>query len=405
MVVKMNDDQNISKKVKEIDESPTIAIGEKANSMRESGINIISFAMGEPDFDTPENIKEKAIHSIKEGFTKYTSVSGINELKKAIIEKLERDNGLGYSNSEIIVSCGAKHSLYNLSQVLFEQGDEVVIFAPYWVTYPAQVQLAGAKPVIVDTSKLDNFKLSKSNLDRHITSKTKAIILNNPCNPTGKVFSRNELEIIAEICLEKNIYIISDEIYEKLIYDGLKHLSIASLSNEIKDRTITVNGVSKAYAMTGWRIGYAAGPQKIINAMNKIQGQITSNPTSIAQMAAVEALTGPQKDVELMRNEFQKRRDYIVKELNSIKNIFCTMPGGAFYAFPNIAGLFGMRLGNKMIKDSLDFCSFLLEEAQVAVVPGKAFGTDDFVRFSFATSMQNIKNGIEKIKKAIGKLV
>jgi aspartate aminotransferase len=211
--------------------------------------------------------------------------------------------------------------------------------------------------------------------------------------------------MIAEICLEKNIYIISDEIYEKLIYDGLKHLSIASLSSEIKDRTITVNGVSKAYAMTGWRIGYAAGPQKIISAMNKIQGQITSNPTSIAQMAAVEALTGSQKDVELMRNEFQKRRDYIVKELNSIQYISCTMPGGAFYAFPNIARLFGIRFGNKMIKDSLDFCSFLLEEAQVAVVPGKAFGTDDFVRFSFATSMQNIKDGIEKIKKAIGKLV
>ncbi len=307
MVIQIDHDQRISKKLNGISESFTIAISEKANSMKAKGIDIISFAFGEPDFDTPEHIKEAAIKAMRAGFTKYTTVSGITELKRAIREKFERENHLLYSDSEIIVSCGAKQALYNLSQVLLEEGDEVIVLAPYWVTYPEQIKLAGGKPVIIDTSKNEAFNLSEDELKRSITSRTKAIILNSPCNPTGKVLNKSELERIAEVCLANNLYIISDEIYEKISYEGIKPISIASLGNEIKERTIVVNGVSKTYAMTGWRIGYAAGPQKIVSMMNKIQGQVTSNPNSIAQMAAVEAINGPRESVVLMRDEFHKR--------------------------------------------------------------------------------------------------
>jgi len=404
MAIQIDHDQSISKKIKGISESATIAISEKTNSMKAKGIDILSFSFGEPDFDTPENIKEAAIRSMRAGFTKYTTVSGIPELKKAIREKLERENNLLYSDSEIIVSCGAKHALYNLSQVLFEEGDEVIVLAPYWVTYPDQIKLAGGKPVIVDTSKNEDFNLSQDELERSLTPRTKALILNSPCNPSGKVLNKEDLKKIAEVCLTNNLYIVSDEIYEKLSYEGINPISIASLGNEIKERTIVINGVSKAYAMTGWRIGYAAGPQKIISTMNKIQGQITSNPNSIAQMAAVEAINGPQESVILMRDEFKKRRDYIVKELSSMKNISCRLPEGAFYAFPDVSKLFGMRYQNKVIENSIDFCSFLLDEARVAVVPGKAFGSDHFIRLSFATSMKNIEIGIGRIKEAINQL-
>jgi aspartate aminotransferase len=404
MVIQIDHDQRISKKLKQISESSTIAIGEKANAMKAKGIDIISFAMGEPDFDTPEYIKEAAIKSMRSGFTKYTTVSGITELKRAIREKFERDNNLLYSDSEIIVSCGAKQALYNLSQVLFEEGDEAIVLAPYWVTYPDQIKLAGGKPVIIDTSKNEGFNLSQDDLKRCITSRTKALILNSPCNPTGKVFNKGELETIAEICLANNLYIVSDEIYEKISYEGINPVSIASLGNEVKERTIVVNGVSKTYAMTGWRIGYAAGPQKIINTMNKIQGQITSNPNSIAQMAAAAAISGPQESVTLMRGEFQKRRNYIVSELNSIERMSCSLPGGAFYAFPDVSELFGMRYQNKIIGNSIEFCSFLLDEARVAAVPGKAFGSDHFIRLSFATSMKNIEIGIGRIKEALNQI-
>lgn len=401
MITQIDHDQKISKKLREISESFTIAIGEKANSMKAKGIDILSFAMGEPDFDTPEHIKEAAIKSLRAGFTKYTTVSGITELKKAIREKFEKENNLVYSDSEIIVSCGAKHALYNLSQVLFEQGDEVIVLSPYWVTYPDQIRLAGGKPVIIDTSNSEGFSLSEDELKRSITSRTKALILNSPCNPTGKVFHKDELERIAEVCLANNLYIISDEIYEKISYEGMKPISIASLGAEVKERTIIVNGVSKTYAMTGWRIGYAAGPQKIINTMNKIQGQITSNPNSIAQMAAAEAIRGPQESVTRMRDEFQKRRDFIVRELNSMKNISCSLPGGAFYAFPDVSKLFGMTYQGKTIENSIEFCSFLLDEARVAAVPGKAFGSDHFIRLSFATSMKNIEIGMRRINEAL----
>jgi aspartate aminotransferase len=404
MVIQIDHDQSISKRLREISESSTIAIGEKANAMKAKGIDIISFAMGEPDFDTPEYIKEAAIKSMRSGFTKYTTVSGITELKKAIREKFERDNNLLYSDSEIIVSCGAKHALYNLSQVLFEDGDEVIVLAPYWVTYPDQIKLAGGKPVIIDTSKNEGFNLSQDELKRSITSRTKALILNSPCNPTGKVFNEGELERIADVCLANNLYIISDEIYEKISYERIKPISIASLGNEVKERTIVVNGVSKTYAMTGWRIGYAAGPQKIISTMNKIQGQITSNPNSIAQMAAAAAISGPQESVTLMREEFQKRRNYIVNELNSIKGMSCSLPGGAFYAFADVSKLFGMRYQNKIIENSIEFCSFLLDGARVAAVPGKAFGADHFIRLSFATGMKNIEIGIGRIKEALNQI-
>jgi aspartate aminotransferase len=404
MVLQIDHDQSISKRLKEISESSTIAIGEKANAMKAKGIDIISFAMGEPDFDTPEYIKEAAIKSMRSGFTKYTTVSGITELKRAIREKFERDNNLLYSDLEIIVSCGAKQALYNLSQVLFEEGDEVIVLAPYWVTYPDQIKLAGGKPVIIDTSKNEDFSLSQDELKRCITPRTKALILNSPCNPTGKVFNRGELEGIADICLANNLYIISDEIYEKISYEGINPISIASLGNEVKERTIVVNGVSKTYAMTGWRIGYAAGPQKIMSAMNKIQGQITSNPNSIAQMAAAAAISGPQESVTLMREEFQRRRAYIVNELNSMERMSCSLPGGAFYAFPDVSKLFGVRYQDKIIGDSIEFCSFLLDEARVAAVPGKAFGSDHFIRLSFATSMKNIEIGMGRIKEALNQL-
>ncbi len=400
----MDYDRMLTQKIKNMSESPTIAIGEKAKKLKENGIDVISFGVGEPEFDTPENIKEKAVEAIQAGFTKYTPVTGIDELKKAICKKLEHDNMLDYSPSEIIVSCGAKHSLYNISQVLLEKDDEVIIFAPYWVTYPAQVALTGAKPVVIDTTKFDDLTIPKRELNKYLTPKTKAIILNNPCNPSGKVYSREELEVIAQIATDNDIVIVSDEIYEKYIYEDVPFMSIASLGKDVKDRTITVNGVSKTYAMTGWRIGYAAGPQKIVDAMRKLQGQVISNPVSIAQYAAAEALSGPQDGIDDRRQKYQERRDYIVNELNSIEGISCRMPEGTFYAFPKISDLFGRKSGDIIIKNSLDFCAFILDEARVAMVPGKAFGCDNFARLSYATDIQSIKIGQERIKVAIEKL-
>jgi len=394
----------IAKKIKSMGESSTIAISQKANLLRKKGVDVISLAVGEPDFDTPENIKEKAVESIKAGFTKYTPVDGVDDLKEAVCLKLKRENNLDYSPSEIIVSCGAKHSLYNISQVLFEKDDEVIILAPYWVTYPAQVELTGAKPIIIDTSTSEDMKVSARELDTFVTSKTKAIILNNPCNPSGKVYGKEELETIAHAAVENNFFIIADEVYEKFVYENANQVSVATLSEETKSRTITVNGVSKAYAMTGWRIGYAAGPQPIIDAMKKLQGQITTNPASISQHAATEALLGPQGDVDHMRKQYQKRRDYIVKELNSIEDVSCRMPEGAFYVFPNIANLFKKKSGDAEIRDSVSFCSYVLDEARVAMVPGKAFGCDNFVRLSYATDMQSIREGVKRIKQAVDKL-
>lgn len=391
----------ISERAKKIKPSPTLAVDSKAKQMKAQGFDVVNFGVGEPDFDTPEHIKEAAIKAIKDGFTKYTPVGGIDELKEAIIEKFERDNGLKYKKENIIVSCGAKHSLYNIAQALFGPKDEVIIPAPYWVSYPDQVLLNDATPVIVDTYEEDDFMVSPEALMDKITPRTKAIIINSPSNPTGFIYDEKNLRTIAEIAVEKNLYIISDEIYEKLIYDNNKHVSIASLGEEIKERTIVVNGLSKSYAMTGWRIGYVAGPEEVIKAMTNIQSQSTSNPTSIAQKAAVAALRGAQDCVEQMRKEFEKRKDFLVNELNNISGISCKMPKGAFYAFPNVNKILGKKTTSYEIKSSMELSIYLLEKAQVALVPGSAFGTEGYIRISYATSMENLNKGINRIREAL----
>ncbi len=375
----------------------------KAKALKASGVDVVNFGVGEPDFDTPENIKEAAVKAIRDGFTKYTPVGGIDPLKDAIIDKFRKDNGLEYSRDEIIVSCGAKHSLYNIAQALYGPGDEVIIPSPYWVSYPDQVLLNDAVPVIVKTYESDGFMLKPEALEAHITKRTKAIILNSPSNPTGLTYDRMTLERIAEVALRHNLYVISDEIYEKLVYDGAVHVSIASLGREIKKRTIVVNGLSKSHAMTGWRVGFTAGPWEVIKAMTNIQSQSTSNPNSIAQKAAVEALTGPQDFIGMMRSEFDRRRKFLVVELNSIPDVRCVTPTGAFYAFPNISGLFGKAEG-KSIFTSADLALFLLEDANVALVPGDAFGEDNYIRLSYATSMENLKKGVERIREAVARL-
>lgn len=392
----------LSKRASGIKPSPTLAIDAKAKALKAQGIDIVGFGAGEPDFDTPDNIKEAAIKAISDGFTKYTPVSGIDELKDAIIEKFKRENDITYDRSEIIVSCGAKHSLYNIAQALFDPGDEILIPAPYWVSYPDQVILNDAIPVIVKTG--DDFLLTPELLKEKITSRTKALIINSPSNPTGMAYGRKNLESIAEIVLKHKIYVISDEIYEKIIYDRFEHVSIASLSKEIKALTLVVNGLSKSHSMTGWRIGYTAGPKEIISAMSNIQSQSTSNPTSIAQKAAVEALRGPQDFVKKMVEEFDRRRRYIVERLNKINGVSCMMPRGAFYAFPKVSSLYGKSFDGKVIKDSYDLAGYLLEEAKVAIVPGEPFGADDYIRLSYATSMKNIEKGLDRIEEALNKL-
>ncbi|MDP3297853.1 MAG: pyridoxal phosphate-dependent aminotransferase [Thermodesulfovibrionia bacterium] len=394
----------LSKKTYSVKPSPTLAIDAKAKSLKASGVDVISFGVGEPDFDTPENIKEAAIKAIRSGFTKYTPVGGTDELKTAIIEKLKKDNGLIYEKNEIIVSCGAKHCLYNIAEALYDAGDEVILPAPYWVSYPDQIVLNGAAPVMVKTEEGNSFKIKPEILEANLSKKTKALILNSPSNPTGLAYDRKSLEAIAEIAVKHDFYIISDEIYEKLIYDGFEHVSIASLGDEIKQRTLVVNGISKSYAMTGWRIGFAAGPKDIINAMTNIQSQSTSNPTSISQKAAVEALTGTQDFISKMVSEFDKRRKYMVERLNNIKGVSCIKPVGAFYAFPNVSSYYGRSFKGNSIKSSMDLSTYLLDEAKVAVVPGAAFGDDRYIRLSYATSMENIQKGLDRIESALSNL-
>lgn len=394
----------LAKRVLSIKSSPTLAIDARAKSMKQAGIDVINFGVGEPDFDTPQNIKDAAIRAINEGFTKYTSVGGTDELKTAVIEKFRKDNNLAYEKNEIIVSCGAKHSLYNIAQALFGAGDEIIIPAPYWVSYPDQLLLNDAAPVIVKTGEENSFRLTPGLLESKISAKTKALILNSPSNPTGLTYDQKNLEIIAEIAMKYNFYVISDEIYEKLTYDGFQHISIASLGNDIRQRTIVVNGLSKSHAMTGWRIGFTAGPAEIIDAMTKIQSQSTSNPTSIAQKAAVEALTGPQDFILKMVSEFDRRRRYITERLSKIKGVTCVTPLGAFYVFPNVSAYYGKHFKDKPINSSLSLSSYLLEEANVALVPGSAFGDDRHIRISYATSMDNIKKGIDRIENALSNL-
>jgi aspartate aminotransferase len=394
----------LSHRADKIKPSPTLAIDAKAKAMKAKGIDIVNFGVGEPDFDTPDNVKEAAIKAIRDGFTRYTPVGGIDSLKDAVREKFRRDNNLDYTHEEIIVSCGAKHSLYNIAQALFSPGDEVLIPCPYWVSYPDQVLLNDAVPVFVETREADCFRIKPEVLQSRITGKTKAIILNSPSNPTGLTYGRRDLEGIAEVLLEHDLYVISDEIYEKLTYDGFEHVSIASLDSGIKAKTIVVNGLSKSYAMTGWRIGYAAGPKEIIKAMTNIQSQSTSNPTSISQKAAVEALGGPQDSVGMMRTEFDKRRKFLVEELNSLEGVSCITPTGAFYAFPNTSKIYGESDGNRRITSSSDLALYLLEKANVALVPGEVFGDDNHIRISYATSINEIQKGIERIREALIRL-
>ena len=394
----------ISDRAKRIKPSPTLAIDARAKAMKAGGIDVVNFGVGEPDFDTPEHVKEAAIKAIRDGFTKYTPVGGIDELKAAIVDKFKKDNSLEYEKDEVVVSCGAKHSLYNIAQALLCPGDEVIIPSPYWVSYPDQALLNDAVPVVVKTYETDSFMMKPGAFESKITQKTRALVLNSPSNPTGLTYDKKNLEAIAEIALKHNVYIISDEIYEKLLYDDVEHVSIASLSKEVREKTIVVNGLSKSHAMTGWRMGYAAGPKDIIKAMTNIQSQSTSNPTSIAQKAAVAALTGPQDFTEMMRLEFDKRRKFIVQELNSISGISCLMPTGAFYAFPKVSALYGRHAGEKKINSSLDLAMYFLEDAKVALVHGEAFGDDEYIRLSYATSMENIKKGIDRIREAVAAL-
>ncbi len=390
----------LSARAKSIGASPTLALDAKTKALISEGVDVISFGVGEPDFDTPDHIKEAAIVAIDAGFTKYTPASGIPELKEAICAKFKEDNDLEYKPSQILVSCGAKHSIYNAVQVLCDEGDEVLIPAPYWVSYPEMVNLAGGRPVILSTTIDKGFKVTAEDIERHVTPKTSLLILNTPSNPTGAIYTKEELEAIAEVCVKHNIAVISDEIYEKLVYEG-EHVSFASIGPEVKDITITVNGVSKAYAMTGWRIGYAAGPDDVIKAMSNLQSHSTSNATSISQKAALEALTGPQEPLYAMRIEFKKRRDYMVSRLNEMPGFQCLTPPGAFYVYPDVSEIIGKTLSGKRVTNDDVLAEILLEDARIAVVPGSAFGTSGNLRFSYATSMEKIEEGLNRLAQVL----
>jgi len=391
----------LSKKAKQISTSLTLDITAKAKRLKADGIDVIGFGAGEPDFNTPKNIRDAAIKAINNGMTKYTAASGIIELKQSIIQKLKKDNNLNYIPSQIIVSAGAKQCLANVFQAILNPGDEVLIGSPYWVSYPELVKLADGEPVYIETLEINEFKLTIESLNRAVTSKSKAIVLNSPNNPTGTVYSKEELMKIADFAKINDLIIISDEIYEKLLYGSNAHISIASISDDAYTRTIVINGVSKAYAMTGWRIGYAAGSSEIVALMSNIQSHTTSNPNSIAQYASVEALNGDQEGINKMIVQFKLRRDYMVDKINSINNLSCIRPEGAFYVMVNICGILNKSINGNVIKNSIDFSDFLLEEEKVAVIPGIAFGADNFIRLSYATSMENIKNGLDRIAKFV----
>jgi aspartate aminotransferase len=394
----------LSKKIQNITASVTLAISAKAKQMKKKGIDVVVFGAGEPDFDTPSPIKQAAIKAIEAGATKYTPASGTEELKKAVAEKFKRDNGLDYGLDEVVISCGAKHSLYNLFQTICEAGDEVIICSPYWVSYPEMIKLADARPTIVETKEEDSFLPSASSLASAVSPKTKAILINSPCNPTGAVYPEKLLQEIGSIAVKNDLWIISDEVYEKIIFDSRKHISVASLGQDIKKRTVLVNAVSKTYAMTGWRIGYIAGPSDIVKGISKLQSHSTSNPNSIAQKAALEALKGDQAEVLKMAKEFEARRDFLTERLAGFKGVSCAKPAGEFYLFLNIGSFLGQNIKGREIKDSLDFANYLLDEANVAVVPGAAFGADDYIRISFATSLEELAKGMDRIEEATGKI-
>ena len=388
----------ISDSLKRIKPSPTIAVTQKARELKAAGKDVIGLGAGEPDFDTPDNIKQAAIKAINDGDTKYTAVDGTPALKKAIVEKFKKENNLDYTTDQITVGAGGKHVIYNAMMATLNDGDEVIIPAPYWVSYPDIVLLAGGKPVVMECNEKQGFKINSADLEKFITPKTKWIILNSPSNPTGACYTEKEIREIAKV-LEKHthVYILSDDIYEHVTYEGFKFFTVAQIQN-LKERVLTMNGVSKAYSMTGWRIGYAAGPKEIIKAIAKIQSQSTTNPSSISQAASVEALSGTQDFIKKRADSFQERRDFVVKALNDIDGIECLNPDGAFYVFPSCKGLMGKKDTNgKEIKSDTDFVQSLLENSGIAVVQGSAFGLEGFFRISYATSMDNLKKALEKI--------
>jgi aspartate aminotransferase len=385
----------ISRRAAALSPSLTLAIDSKAKQMKAEGIDVVGFGAGEPDFDTPQHIKDAAAKALADGFTKYTPAAGIPELRQAIVDKFKRDNGLTYKPSQVIVSCGGKHSCYNVILATCEEGDEVIIPAPYWLSYPEMVKMAGATPVILPTTDATEFKVTPEQLRAAITPRTRLFVLNSPSNPTGSLYSRSEIQALGDICVERGVLIMSDEIYEKLVYDGAEHVSVASLSPRHLEHTIIVHGLAKAYSMTGWRLGYLAAPEPIARAVDANQSHSTSNPTSFAQKGGVAALNGPQDHLATWLAEYSKRRTFAHQKLNSMPGISCVNAKGAFYLFPNIS-----RLG----LNSTDFCARLLEQEKVAAVPGIAFGADDYIRLSYATSMANIEKGLTRLDKFVREL-
>jgi aspartate aminotransferase len=394
----------LAERIQAIRPSATLAISAKAKEMRSQGIDVIGFGAGEPDFDTPQHIKDAAVRAVMEGYTKYTPVGGLDELKTAVCHRLQADQGLSYEPSQVIICCGAKQALFNAALALFQPGDEVLVPSPYWVSYPDILALAGASPVFLSTDEDEGFKINPQQIQEAITPRTRALILNSPCNPTGSVYLRQELEEIARVVREADLLVIADEIYDKIVYNDIRITSIAYAWPGLQERTLIVNGVSKTYAMTGWRIGWAVGPQPLIQAMAKIQSQSTSNPTAVSQKAAVEALTGPQDCVRQMVREFDRRRRFMVYRLNEMEGIRCYDPGGAFYLFPRVDAFFGRKAGKTPIQSATQLADYLLEEARVAVVPGEPFGSPNHIRLSFAVSMEEIEEGLNRIEEALSKL-
>ncbi len=394
----------LSNKAMKIKPSSTLAITAKANQMKADGIDVIGFGAGEPDFDTPQHIKDAAIAAINAGFTKYTPVAGTVELRNAICKKFKEDNNLEYKPSQIVVSNGAKHSLTNTFMAILNPGDEVIIPAPFWLSYPDMVSLADGVPVIIKTLKENAYKVTMEELEKAYTSKTKALIINSPSNPTGMLYSKQELEAIAKFAVEKDIFVVSDEIYEKLIYEGQEHISIASLNDEIYKRTVVINGVSKSYSMTGWRIGYTASSEEVAKLMSNVQSHAASNPNSIAQKATVAAINGPQECVEEMKAEFDARRKYMVERVNKMKNISCISPEGAFYVFIDVEDTFGMKYKDMTIESAADFAAAIIEGEQVAVIPCEDFGFGTHIRISYAISHKNIEKGLDRLESFVNSL-
>ena len=394
----------LAKRLQLIKPSPTLMVTVQVAALRRQGIEVINFGAGEPDFDTPDHIKEAAITALKQGKTKYTPVGGTAELKEAIITKLQRDNGLTYSMQEVTSNCGGKHTLFNAFHALFGEGDEVLIPAPYWVSYSDMVILAGGQPKLLMTDEKTGFKITAAQLQAAITPQSKALLINSPSNPTGGAYTESELRMIADVVEKSDLFVISDDVYEKFLYDSPRCPHILGLKPHLRDRVLITNSVSKTYAMTGWRLGYAAGPKELISAIETLQSQSTSNPTSIAQAAAVTALTGTQEPVGIMAKEFAKRRKYVVDRLRAMPGITCTLPEGAFYVFPRVSAYFGAKWQDKTISSAMDLSLYLLQEGKVALVAGEGFGSSDHVRISYATSMKNLEQGLNQIETALKQL-